>query len=54
MVDCTGGYYGELFQSFWGVNQGDLLSPTTFNVVVDAVVRHWVSVVVEGAEGLDE
>ena len=32
------------------MTQGDLLSPTIFNVVVDAVVRHWVSVVVKGVE----
>ena len=30
--------------------QEDPLSPTIFNVVVDAVVRHWVAVMVEGAE----
>ena len=30
--------------------QGDLLSPTIFNVVVDAVVRQWVTVIAEGAE----
>ena len=29
-----------------GVMQEEPLSPTNFNVVVDAVVRHWVSVVV--------
>ena len=34
----------------WGVTQGDPLSPTIFNVVVDVVVCHWVSVMVEGAE----
>ena len=27
-----------------------MLSPTIFNVVVDAVLRHWVTVMVEGAE----
>ena len=32
------------------MTQVDPLSPTIFNVVVDAVVRHWVSGVVEGAE----
>ena len=32
------------------MTQGDPLSPTIFNVVVDVVVRHWVSVMVEGAE----
>ena len=31
------------------MTQGDPLSPTIFNVVLDAVVRHWVAVVVEGA-----
>ena len=34
-----------------GVTQGDLLSPTIFNVVVDAVVRHWIDgLVAETAE----
>ena len=28
--------------------QGDPLSPTIFKVVVDAVVSHWVAVMVEG------
>ena len=32
------------------MTQGDLLSLTIFNVVVDTVVRHWVTVMVEGAE----
>ena len=31
------------------MTQGYLLSPTIFNVVVDVVVRHWVKVIVEGA-----
>ena len=30
--------------------QGDPLSPTIVNVVLDAVVRHWVQGVVEEAE----
>ena len=38
------------FRVFGGVTQGDLMSPTIFNVVVDAVVRHWDSLVVEGEE----
>ena len=33
-----------------GVTQGDPLSPTIFNVVVDTVVSHWVTLVVEDAE----
>ena len=32
------------------MTQGDPLSPTIFNVVFDAMVRHWVTVMVEGAE----
>ena len=32
------------------MTQGDPLSPTIFNVLVDAVMQHWVKVVVEGAE----
>ena len=34
--------------------QGDSLSPAIFNVVVDAVVRHWVHRVVEKAEARGE
>ena len=51
MVDCVGGYYQEAFQGFWGVNQRYPFSPTILNVVVDSVVRHWVSLVVWGAGG---
>ena len=32
-------------------HQGEPLSPTIFNVVVVTVVRHWVSLVAEVAEG---
>ena len=51
MVVRAGGYYGQFFQSFRGVTQGEPLYPTIFNVVVDAVVHHWVEVMVEGAGG---
>ena len=54
MVAREGGYYGTAFQRACGVTQGDPLSPTIFNVVVDAVVRHWVKVMVEGAEDRGE
>ena len=50
MVAHAGGYYGTAFRGERGVTQGDPLSPTIFNVVVDAVVRHWVQGVVEEAE----
>ena len=46
MVARAGGYYGTALQGAHGVTQGDPLSPTIFNVVVDSVIRHWVTVVV--------
>ena len=50
MVARAGGYYGTGFKGAKGVTQGDPLSPTIFNVVVYAVVRHWVTLSVEDAE----
>ena len=41
MAARAGGYYGAAFKGTRGVTQGNPLSPTIFNVVVDAVVRHW-------------
>ena len=52
-VSKAGGYYGALFKGARGVKHGDLLSPTIFNVVVDAVVQHWVTIMVEIAEERD-
>ena len=54
MVEKAGGYYGTSFKGAWGVTQGNPLSPTIFNVVVDALVRHWVTLVVEDAENRGE
>ena len=36
------------------MTQGDPLSPTILNVVVDAVVRHWVTGVIADAEERDK
>ena len=47
----TGRYYGDLLTGKIGVKQGDPLSPTILNMVVDAVIRHWAKVVVGEAEG---
>ena len=38
MVARAGGYYGKAFKGERGVTHGDPLSPTIFNLVVDAVV----------------
>ena len=50
MVAKVGGYYESAFKGASSTTQGDPLSPTIFNVVVDVVVRHWVIVMVEIAE----
>ena len=44
MAARAGGYYRAAFKGERGVTQVDPLSPTIFNVVVDAVVRHWLEV----------
>ena len=49
MVARAGGYYGSAFKGFGVVTERDLLSPTIFNMVVDAVARQWFEVMVEGA-----
>ena len=54
MLVRVGGYYGTALGGERGVTQGDPLSPTIFNVVVDAVVRHWVHGLVEEAEARGE
>ena len=50
MVARAGEYFGTGFKGKRGVTQGEPLSPTIFNVVVDTVVRHWVTLSVEEAE----
>ena len=50
MVARAGSYYRKGFKGKRGVTQGDPLSPTIFNVVLDAVVRHWLTIAVKEAE----
>ena len=45
VVAKQSGYYGEPFGATRGVTQGDIISPTIFNIVSDAVVRYWLSTV---------
>ena len=50
MVARAGSYYGKGFKIGRGVTQGYPLSSTIFNVVVDAVVRQWLTIAVKEAE----
>ena len=50
MAARAGGYYGAAFKGKSGVTQGDPLFPTIFNMVVDAVFRHWL----EGLKAANE
>ena len=45
MLAKDGGYFGRPFKGYRDVMQGKTLPPTIFNVIVDAVIRHWVTVV---------
>ena len=40
-IDC----FGNSFHAHWGIQQGDVLSPVIFNIVVDAVIREWLACV---------
>ena len=53
MVAQAGGVYGTPFKVFCRVTQGCPLSPTISNVVVDAVLLYWVTVVVSMEEAVD-
>ena len=49
MAARVGRYYRAAFKGDRVVAQGDPLSPTIFNLVVDAVVIHLLTVMVEDA-----
>jgi exonuclease III len=40
MVPKQAGFYAEPFATSRGVRQGDIMSPTVFNIVCDAIIRH--------------
>ena len=52
MVAKVGRYFGHPFKGYRRVTQGEPLSPTIFNMVVDAVIRHWVTVVTSTEAGM--
>jgi len=35
------GIFGQPFSAEWGITQGDIISPTIFNIVIDAILHHW-------------
>jgi len=41
VVPRQAGFIGVPFQATRGVTQGDVISPSIFNIVVDAVIREW-------------
>lgn len=45
VVARQGRYYGEPFPATRGVTQGDIISPTIFNIVCDAIIRQWINTV---------
>ena len=45
MLARVGRYYGAPFKVSRGVMQGNPLLPTIFNMVVEAVIHHWETVV---------
>ena len=51
MVDRSGGYFRRPFKGYRGMTQGEPLPPTIFNVVMDYVIRHWVTVVIPTEAG---
>ena len=53
MVDHRVGYYCSGLRGLQGLDQGYPLSPNIFNVVMDVVVRNWVSLVLVDAEETD-
>ena len=51
MVARAGGYYGAAFKGFRWVTQGYPLPPNIFNVALDTVVQHWISLAAGRAGG---
>ena len=56
MIYISSRYYGEPFKMFCGVTQGYQLYPKIFNVVVNVVIRCWLTIMekeTSGPEGFD-
>ena len=53
MVARDKGYYRPPFKGHRRVTRGEPLSPTIFNLVVDTIIRHWVTVVAAIEVGME-
>ena len=51
MVAKAERYFASPFQGYCGLTQGNPLPPPVFDVVVDAVIQHWIMVVVPEESG---
>ena len=54
MVARAGRYFGIPFKGYHRVTQGNPLTPTIFNVVVDSTICYWVLVVAPTEDGTEE
>ena len=52
VVTQQGGFHGTPFNSSIGTTQGDLSSLTLFNVVLESVIRHWMSLTIENPDAI--
>ena len=52
MVARSGRCFGRPFKGYQGMTQGNLLYPIILNMVVDAVIRHWVTVMAPTEAGM--
>ena len=54
LVPKKGGRYGNHIYTSRGVRQGDIISPTLFNIIVDAILRYERSVINRDRQGLGQ
>ena len=51
VVPRQAGYFGTPFKPTRGLTQGDIISPTLFNVVCDAIIRYWLFITTSDEDG---
>jgi hypothetical protein len=47
VVAKQGGHFGVAFLATRGFTQGDIVSPTIFNILVDSVIQHWLNLILD-------